>query len=879
MPQSSDSAVAINTCEEPSDTSACLVSPVDLWRRRHARGELDTKVHPGCSSPRKKKAASTKAQLEKTTTMSQLVPVWDAPPSDESDAELSPPAACRASPTKQLEDPVSPVCQKMRAETRRDVGPILGPSTTNVEMVETPDLCQPPSPSADSQLLKAQLQAKATSKVEDSPLERRKSMSCRAAERAQVEAVICRDRRSARDEQAKRCARPADEDLEKSKATAGRRRQSFSSQLQLSQGGLNRRWETMLACMRAAPTHESDGGCALAAMDSAKSQFSTRRVSVSRGGPRVFALLSDMELGKLERWCRQHVRRVEFYASKSKRAEVEANSQGRDGARRRALIESTAIVALVRKQAGGKIRADERDFLMEKLKTFELLESVPSELLPAVAKQLKVCQTESANEIFHQGQAVLGIHILLYGEVELKAESDAQEGAALIPSVWLSSGAAILQGDYFEEHSQSFLPLPEDRRRFSRTAVAKCDDDDPTVSVVTLMLPLAGFHMIRQHFRDLEDREKVELLTTFVASTLKLAPQALKRNCDLFELEVKPKSDVLLQQNLQPSLKQARMMLLIEGQVHLMRLKKSSKSRHGSVKELVGRGYLLGEASLYGEPFPHYAICVTARVKFMSFRTADYLEKLLYRSAILERPLASSDDGRGAALPAKDAEAQDVVRELAEQAREHARGAAFSASAKGARVARDAQQMRAVHWKSATHRSHVPRARPPAAASWARSRAVAAPLPGVSRAAPKEVECYPNELDLFPSVLRAALASEQSTTTLGSACTPESTELSRISAESSGALQLLDARVARKTEDAHRLAAVHRAHAEHGVHVEDADGGPSPLPGPRAWTPGMRLATPVPGAALLLSCGAVALGRKRRCAPLERMKLPPTQAW
>merc|ERR1719329_649546 len=100
----------------------------------------------------------------------------------------------------------------------------------------------------------------------------------------------------------------------------------------------------------------------------------------------------------------------------------------------------------------------------------------------------------------------------------------------------------------------------------------------------------------------------------------------------------------------------------------------------------------------------------------MSFRTADYLEKLLYRSAILERPLAAAaavaaassgggggDDecsgGSGSGRGAQDAEVQDTARELAEQAREQAREAAFSTSVRGARVARDAQQMRAAHWK------------------------------------------------------------------------------------------------------------------------------------------------------------------------------------
>merc|ERR1740121_137811 len=226
-----------------------------------------------------------------------------------------------------------------------------------------------------------------------------------------------------------------------------------------------------------------------------------------------------------------------------------------------------------------------------------------------------------------------------------------------------------------------------------------------------------------------------------------------------------------------------------------------------AVKELLGAGRLLGDAALYGERYPFYAICASDEVKFLSLRVIDYFEKVIHRSPPLDRPATDSNPVAIASARAYASEVEDAERtKRAKKGRAWLRGRERSA-----RTARDARAFQAREWKAVLAKEVLPKRLPPAARP---HRSVAPTTGDVFQSVDLN---YPRDIDLFPSVHRSVLAerSANSMTAIPKSRSPDS------ALESSS----LSAWCKIESIELGRVEADYQLHTGLGLAVEDADGG------------------------------------------------------
>lgn len=381
-------------------------------------------------------------------------------------------------------------------------------------------------------------------------------------------------------------------------------------------------------------------------------------------------------------------------------------SAPREGHRQKLGMKFGTVAQILMNMQKGEVTDQEKEFLISKLKTAPLMTEVPEHMLETVASQLKVVNFAQGTELFQQGEEANGIYILLQGEVVLRNEIS----EALVLDAVKEAPAALLPGDVLVENAKGtrpFLLRPEGDRFRSRTALASLSEDVGELSM-TVLVPMDTLQTLSKHFRNMEAKERKELVSVFFASTMKLSSHICNKHRDIFEVENFERTHVLVQSGLMCKLEDARLYFIVEGEVQLLeprrfrifRRKKTAKEANRA-PHLVGKGRLLGEAALYGEPYSHSAIVHSASVKVLWFRAVDYLQKLLGRPAA---PLVRPPD-RSVKSHEVEVEQKYVGSEVLAVVLHDAK--------KSTRLNMDLDGLQATEWKSILPKENMPPRRTP----------------------------------------------------------------------------------------------------------------------------------------------------------------------
>lgn len=500
-------------------------------------------------------------------------------------------------------------------------------------------------------------------------------------------------------------------------------------------------------------------------------------------------------------------------------------------------VKYATLCQLVRRYAASKLNEQEYLFLFEKLEETPFFSTIPSHLLPSVVKRARVLTSSREREIFKEGDVASGVYVLVQGDVVLRSKASVY-GRDHIKQ----APVALLDGDLFTGNGRPFFIKPDRERVWSRSAFAYAGREGATSVTMLLFLPVTALEEVSDFFRVEENKSRNRYISTMFAQAMLLAPKQCMRCCKLFSVETFKRNDVLLQSGSKLAPGEAQLMLIVEGEVCLVtprnfasrkRGAPSAKSRQEEPKERRGPGEVIGQAALYGLSYPHTAVVASESAKMLCLRVADYLERLLHRSAVLDPPAGSHSNSPNAMEAGGGSTAASESRGVQETVK-----AMMSLCLRSCKIHQDTKALMTSEWKSIGPKQELARYR----TSLARSQ-----QPDDS-AALSDL-CYPRDCDLFPSAQRSASTMQRSSDWCTFQTKASVISSATTSPSSMSTFQALDSKIALASATFDRLDATHWSHTVHGVHVEDATG--SPLPdGPLLEAP--------PGSRVLLSCGAIA---------------------
>lgn len=582
----------------------------------------------------------------------------------------------------------------------------------------------------------------------------------------------------------------------------------------------------------------------------------------------VLRRLTKWQVAIIECWAMNHVRRhfLEVCAKAY-------DAKPREGHKHREAIQSATICQLVRRsQKDDGLNEEEFEFMLARLKHYPLLREFPPEVLRENYKELEVREMVRGGTIFDAQEPIDGLFILVQGEVELIKSGESWE---LDSGITVKEATCVLsQTDLIMPHvSKPFLLRPEDQRYWSCTGVVR-DDEDSASMAMCLFVPMALIIKVAKAARKKESKELVELIVRVFAPAVRINERICAKYSEIFELEDHLRSHAILQQGSRPPLcgkpeQVAKLCIVIEGNVQIVRLQPGRGKK--AIKETVGPGRLLGESAIYGETYPHYAVCISDIVKVLSVTVEDYLQKLLSRSTTLERAERLTDKGQQPDADGAIDEA-DRARSIAEISRKNA--AILESSHCASRIQRDATKVKAKYWKMVPDKSMLAWRPPPACRP---HKAVAASA-HTSETLSRADLIYPREFDLFPSVQRSVMKSISTDGAGGATCSTafQSGQLASATGTMSrmqsttfalsgtaSVLASLDDKIRREAAQAEELESEHYLHAALGIYLEDAERPPSAAvhmlarrsPQPLAASP--PLISPPSRPAVLMTCGAV----------------------
>lgn len=548
--------------------------------------------------------------------------------------------------------------------------------------------------------------------------------------------------------------------------------------------------------------------------------------------PKVMHTLTPWEITLLECWAMQHVRKQYLEVCVIAHAETPLEKN-----KHRDNMHSSTICQLVRKAAKNQLDEVERAFMIARLRHYPLLRDLPQHMLGETADLLDVRSFARGQTIFELGDAVDGIYIIVQGDAELTSgDVDTLDSSSNVKS----APAAILLEDAIDptQKKRPFFLKPERVR--SRTARAYDDEDASTIAMF-LWLPMSVLVKASNYYRRREAKDRVEIVTTLFAPTLRLDKKLCEKNCALFELETFQRNHAIMHAGCKPAMTDARLGIIVEGEVRLVRPQKDKTKKVERVKDVLGAGRLLGESALYGVPYPHYTVVISDSLKLLSIKVSDFLEKLMLREvAPLDKPLICAGTMENRSDEAKQAQAP-VIDLLKEKEKRQEAAVMHKALMKQTQreilIATDASDVKAEEWKTVPSKymlkwKQPPPCRPHKSVSGERDEMT-------SFYAPTDLN-YPREFDLYPEVQRSVLAAQRmvsdahwpvdksgyaygslADTTVPSAMSPTPSSFALCGNDSIFAS--LDGQIKRKLADAEELEVEHYLHTSMGVFVEDAD--------------------------------------------------------
>eukprot|EP00928_Gymnodinium_smaydae_P030196 TRINITY_DN2250_c0_g1_i1.p1 TRINITY_DN2250_c0_g1~~TRINITY_DN2250_c0_g1_i1.p1 ORF type:complete len:1243 (-),score=243.30 TRINITY_DN2250_c0_g1_i1:5-3523(-) len=422
--------------------------------------------------------------------------------------------------------------------------------------------------------------------------------------------------------------------------------------------------------------------------------------------PVVFRFLTEKQLGVLERWAINHVKTLCIQVA----VQAHALAPQKRIKHRMAVTMATVCQLLQKFTKRGMLRMEEMKYLKDKLLTLPYIGKIPEHMLEESLKKVKVLSHVAGATVLKKGDIPSGLHILVQGEMEVSAGSaglgsltlnkklefpcsvladdiivpdtrdfvlrgDKNRGGHR-PSVFEAQGAdkprgghraSVLEAQGADKqrggHRPSMMEAQEDNTEhgWSRTVTVPMGDDAGTMAT-TLFLPLELLRTFSDHFRSIEMEELKGTVLSFAAPTMHVTREVCLRNLSHFMLRTLPKNHMIIQAGFQPPLDRARVFIVVEGEVSILvpsrkvndKSKKANKGKPAFPPNPAGRGCVLGEDALYGEAYSFSAIAKSDNVKVVSISAAAYLEKLLNRSACLERGKSRTKGGGRKLKPSGD---------------------------------------------------------------------------------------------------------------------------------------------------------------------------------------------------------------------------------
>lgn len=297
---------------------------------------------------------------------------------------------------------------------------------------------------------------------------------------------------------------------------------------------------------------------------------------------------------------------------------------------------------LLRMKQDGTISEEENYYLMMQLRFLPFFNEIPHELYEAICAKTITQTYVPGCHLFREGDNANSLFLILTGQVHLRSETH----VAMAYDTMKSSPTLLLQQDIFSQsRGKPFvLRRAEDRVR-SQTAVASLREngwgqgESGPSTTVAFIFPESVLDMVAKHFRDQEADHRWHIVRHF-AKMQRLSEQVCFKHQDIFSVMAFPRSYLFVNAGSKPPLEEAHIYYVMEGELSMVqpaRKDRLGRSCGKARKETVSKGYLIGEAALYGEAYP-CAVVSTTEVKVLVVKASAYLHQLLNRSFILTRP-------------------------------------------------------------------------------------------------------------------------------------------------------------------------------------------------------------------------------------------------
>ncbi|CAJ1462143.1 unnamed protein product [Effrenium voratum] len=531
------------------------------------------------------------------------------------------------------------------------------------------------------------------------------------------------------------------------------------------------------------------------------SECSESSSSGSDAPPKILTRLTTLEVSRMELVTLNHAKTQSLIESTRK--------EGVQSARARRTTVHTKFASLwqlLKRRQDGTISKEENYYLMSQLRFLPFFSDIPPELYDQIVDKIFTDTYVPGCHLFEEGEEADSVFMIITGEVKLRNEN----AGVLAHDSTKAAPCVLLGSDVFSnwQRGQPFTVKPKEDRIRSMTAVASGGDMGPSTTVA-FSFPVDALECVSQYYRKKEAADRWHIVRSF-AKSQRLSAQVCQKHQDVFTVKGYPRSYLFVNAGTKPSLEEARILYVMEGElqvVHPARKDKLGRQVGKGKKERVGKGYLIGDAVLYGEPYPS-AVVSTSDVKVLVVKASDYLHKLLNRSVVLPRP----EGYQPTEGPGNDAAEVKGRRKLIKDT------TAFAA--KTLRMRADKGKVKDNEWKAVAYRQEMPGKIPPGG--------------------------HQKMLSLAKSHEAQAKRLEEGEVFLPAPKVPIIADVGR---SGDGYLtRFMQSQLSERHEKLKRLQAAHRSHTAFHYHVEEIGGSPLPSATVLCASPGSRM---------LMACGAM----------------------
>jgi len=362
--------------------------------------------------------------------------------------------------------------------------------------------------------------------------------------------------------------------------------------------------------------------------------------------PAVYRYLTGFQLGLITRWAISHGKQQYIDLSARAHAMIPKSTQ-----QFRQALAFTTVGQLIRKAKDAEqvLSPAEYYYLKGKLCELPVMSKVPDNQFDNVISEMTVRSFASGATVTKQGDEIDGLYILVQGQLDMQHQDPRIDRCIRSKK----QAPCVLFADEIldEEDPRPFVLTPGvaddtcegDQATFPRTAVAF------DVQVMLLFVPLDTLRDLSGKARELEVVERDHLVTTFFPNAGRVLPSSCIKNREAFSLRDYRKDAVILQERSKPPLADAKVHIIVSGEVVMTIAKRATRDKNqkkvmfdgGEAASTTqhGPGTLLGDDALYGEPYHSTVVAISGIVRTLTVSAADYLHKLLSRSAPMERPV------------------------------------------------------------------------------------------------------------------------------------------------------------------------------------------------------------------------------------------------